>query len=131
MLKNIITFPHHLGQRLKGVEKGAIQYSNHLQDINSHKRFNTIDVNCGKDFFNMVRNHTIDGTFCDPYYGGNQNFVGWDMINYPGIRLGASEADVAAGAKLEPNHQSAYDHDTYTKMASNQLSGQRGRGGDA
>jgi len=85
----------------------------------------------GKDFFNMVRNHTIDGTFCDPYYGGNQNFVGWDMINYPGIRLGASEADVAAGAELEPNHQSAYDHDTYTKMASNQLLGELGRNGDA
>ena len=53
------------------------------------------------------------------------------MINYPGIRLGASEADVAAGAKLEPNHQSAYDHDTYTKMASNQLLGQLGRNDDA
>lgn len=55
-LKNIITFPHHLGQRLKGVDKGAIQYSNHLQDINSHKRFTTIDVRCGKDFFNNINN---------------------------------------------------------------------------
>lgn len=72
----------------------------------------------GSGFFNMVRNHTIDGTFCDPYYGGNQNFVGWDMIRYPGIRLSASETDVARGADLEPNHQSAYDHSTYTKMAS-------------
>ena len=26
----------------------------------------------GSGFFNMVRSHTIDGTFCDPYYGGNQ-----------------------------------------------------------
>lgn len=73
----------------------------------------------GSGFFNMLRSHTIDGTFCDPYYGGNQNFVGWDMLRYPGIRLGASEADVAAGAKLEPNHQSAYDHSTYTKLADN------------
>ena len=72
----------------------------------------------GSGFFNMVRSHTIDGTFCDPYYGGNQNFVGWDMIRYPGIRLSASESDVARGADLEPNHQSAYDHTTYTKMAS-------------
>lgn len=55
-LKNIITFPHHLGQRLKGVDKGAIQYRNHLQDINSHQRFNTIDVHCGKDFFNNINN---------------------------------------------------------------------------
>jgi gluconate 2-dehydrogenase gamma chain len=38
-------------------------------------------------FFNLVRAHTIQGTFCDPYYGGNTNFVGWDMIGYPGLRM--------------------------------------------
>jgi gluconate 2-dehydrogenase gamma chain len=75
----------------------------------------------GNGFFNMLRSHTIDGTFCDPYYGGNQGFVGWDMLRYPGIRLGASEADVSAGADLLPNHQSAYDHSTYTKLADNSL----------
>lgn len=68
-------------------------------------------------FFNMVRNHTIDGTFCDPYYGGNRNFVGWDLLHYPGVRLGVSEADVALGAELAPNHQSAYDYATYLKTA--------------
>jgi gluconate 2-dehydrogenase gamma chain len=31
-------------------------------------------------FFELVRTHTIQGTFCDPYYGGNANFVGWDLI---------------------------------------------------
>ena len=85
----------------------------------------------GSEFFNLVRNHTIDGTFCDPYYGGNQNFVGWDMLDYPGVRLSASETDVARGANLEPNHQSAYDHDTYTKMASNIAMSKQGRRGDA
>lgn len=69
-------------------------------------------------FFSMVRGHTIDGTFCDPYYGGNRQFVGWDLLRYPGVRLGASEADVALGANLPPNHQSAYDHATYVKTAS-------------
>ncbi|MEX0962690.1 MAG: gluconate 2-dehydrogenase subunit 3 family protein [Pseudohongiellaceae bacterium] len=83
----------------------------------------------GSGFFNMLRSHTIDGTFCDPYYGGNQDFVGWDMLRYPGIRLGVSEADVAAGAKLEPNHQSAYDHSTYTKLADNSATEADG-GGD-
>ncbi len=38
-------------------------------------------------FFNLVRTHTIQGTFCDPYYGGNANFVGWDLIGYPGLRM--------------------------------------------
>jgi len=73
----------------------------------------------GGSFFDMVRSHTIDGTFCDPYYGGNQDVVGWDMLGYPGIRLGVSESDVARGADLAPNHESAYDHSTYTKMAQN------------
>ncbi len=77
-------------------------------------------------FFNTVRSHTIDGTFCDPYYGGNQQFVGWDMIRYPGIRLSASETDVSRGAALEPNHQSAYDNRTYTKMVSNMSASEHG-----
>jgi gluconate 2-dehydrogenase gamma chain len=38
-------------------------------------------------FFNLVRTHTIQGTFCDPYYGGNANFVGWNLIGYPGLRM--------------------------------------------
>lgn len=85
----------------------------------------------GNAFFNIVRNHTIDGTFSDPYYGGNQNFVGWDMLNYPGIRLSASETDVAQGSDLTPNHQSAYDHDTYTKMVVSTAMNQRGGKSDA
>lgn len=51
MLKNIITFPHSLGQRLKGVEKGAILYSKHLRNIHPHNKFNSIVVSCKNDFF--------------------------------------------------------------------------------
>jgi gluconate 2-dehydrogenase gamma chain len=70
----------------------------------------------GAGFFSMVRNHTIEGTFSDPYYGGNRDFIGWDMLKYPGVRIGASEDDVARGATLEPAHQSAYDIPTFTKL---------------
>ena len=66
-------------------------------------------------FFNLLRNHTIEGTFSDPYYGGNRHFVGWDILNYPGVRLGASEQDVASGNRLGPNHRSAYDNAVYVK----------------
>src|SRR6185503_7357007 len=34
-------------------------------------------------FFNLVLSHTLQGTFCDPFYGGNANFVGWDLLGYP------------------------------------------------
>ena len=44
-------------------------------------------------FFTLVRAHTIQGTFCDPYYGGNANFVGWDLIGYPGVRLAVTAND--------------------------------------
>jgi gluconate 2-dehydrogenase gamma chain len=66
-------------------------------------------------FFNMVRTHTLQGTFGDPYYGGNANFVGWDLISYPGIRLNVSPEDQRLGSKLTPTHRSAYDNDIFTK----------------
>ena len=66
-------------------------------------------------FFNLVRTHTLQGSFGDPYYGGNANFVGWDMIGYPGIRLNVAASDQALGAKLTPTHKSAYDTTTFTK----------------
>jgi gluconate 2-dehydrogenase gamma chain len=60
-------------------------------------------------FFNLVRTHTIQGTFCDPYYGGNANFVGWDLIGYPGLRLTVSERDQRLDPGLKPTRKSAYD----------------------
>jgi gluconate 2-dehydrogenase gamma chain len=64
-------------------------------------------------FFNLVRTHTIQGTFCDPYYGGNRNFVGWDMVGYPGIRtaVGTDEQRLEAPA---PVRKSAYEDAMFT-----------------
>ncbi len=66
-------------------------------------------------FFNLLRTHTIQGTFCDPYYGGNANFVGWDLIDYPGVRTAVSADQQRLDADLEPNHRSAYDSRMFTK----------------
>jgi len=60
-------------------------------------------------FFALMRGHTLQGTFGDPYYGGNANFVGWDMLSYPGVRVVATAAQQALDAHTKPNHQSAYD----------------------
>jgi gluconate 2-dehydrogenase gamma chain len=35
-------------------------------------------------FFRMLREHTIQGMFCDPMHGGNANLIGWQLIGYPG-----------------------------------------------
>jgi gluconate 2-dehydrogenase gamma chain len=66
-------------------------------------------------FFNMVRTHTLQGTFGDPYYGGNANFVGWDLIGFPGIRLNVTSEDQRLGSKPTPTHKSAYDTEMFTK----------------
>ena len=66
-------------------------------------------------FFSLVRAHTIEGTFCDPYYGGNANFVGWDLIGYPGVRTAVTEEQQEIDADVEPNHMSAYDYRMFTK----------------
>jgi gluconate 2-dehydrogenase gamma chain len=71
-------------------------------------------------FFNMVLNHTHQGTFGDPYYGGNANFAGWDLIGYPGVRTMVSTEDQRRleANQLKPNHKSAYDYDAFVKATS-------------
>jgi gluconate 2-dehydrogenase gamma chain len=61
-------------------------------------------------FFSLVLAHTIQGTFCDPYYGGNVNFAGWDLIGYPGVRLAVTAGEQAINARPAPTHMSAYDY---------------------
>jgi len=38
-------------------------------------------------FFSLLREHTIEGMFCDPLHGGNKNLVGWKLIGFPGPRF--------------------------------------------
>lgn len=68
-------------------------------------------------FFAMMLGHTHQGMFGDPYYGGNVDFAGWDLIAYPGVRTMVSATDQKAleAKELKPNHKSAYDYDTFTK----------------
>jgi gluconate 2-dehydrogenase gamma chain len=66
-------------------------------------------------FFNLVRTHTLQGMFGDPYYGGNAHFVGWDLIGYPGLRMAVTEDDQRMSVKPTPNRQSAYDFEMFTK----------------
>ena len=74
-------------------------------------------------FFAMVRTHTLQGTFGDPFYGGNANFVGWDLIGYPGVRTNVSAEDQRLGVTLTPNHRSAYDTEMFTKAVASARTG--------
>jgi gluconate 2-dehydrogenase gamma chain len=59
-------------------------------------------------FFNRIRRLTLEGMLSDPYYGGNKNFAGWDLIRYPGPRLAVGPDDQKMSALPKPLHQSAY-----------------------
>jgi gluconate 2-dehydrogenase gamma chain len=66
-------------------------------------------------FFNLIRTHTIQGTFSDPFYGGNANFIGWDLIGYPGARTVVSANLQRMDRKPESSRKSAYDYGMFSK----------------
>jgi len=66
-------------------------------------------------FFNLLRTHTIQGTFCDPYYGGNANLVGWDLIDYPGVRTAVTDDQQRMNVKAPRMRRSAYDFSLFAK----------------
>jgi gluconate 2-dehydrogenase gamma chain len=77
-------------------------------------------------FFALVRTHTIQGTFCDPYYGGNADFVGWDLLGYPGIRLTVTGEEQRMGAKPAPVRQSAYADASFAMTGAGKKGGGHG-----
>jgi gluconate 2-dehydrogenase gamma chain len=38
-------------------------------------------------FFALLRQHTIEGMFCDPVHGGNVDMLGWQLLGFPGARM--------------------------------------------
>lgn len=45
-------------------------------------------------FFKNLRNHTAEGMFSDPVYGGNRNMVGWKLIGHPGPQRAYSPSEI-------------------------------------
>src|ERR1700674_2317930 len=39
-----------------------------------------------KEFFSILRTHTMEGMFADPLYGGNKDFAGWRLVGFPGAQ---------------------------------------------
>jgi gluconate 2-dehydrogenase gamma chain len=62
----------------------------------------------GRALFNRIRRLTLEGMFGDPYYGGNTNFAGWDLIRYPGPRLAVGPDEQKMSTPPKPYRNSAY-----------------------
>jgi len=67
----------------------------------------------GQAAFNRLLRLTLEGMFSDPWYGGNRNYAGWDLIGYPGAVLASTQDMQKMGGRLPLLHTSAYgaDHD--------------------
>ena len=66
-------------------------------------------------FFELLLGHTLEGTFSDPYYGGNRDFIGWELIGYPGLRLAVLADEQRMDAKNPLVRVSAYDLPMFEK----------------
>ncbi|MEZ5418195.1 MAG: gluconate 2-dehydrogenase subunit 3 family protein [Vicinamibacterales bacterium] len=66
-------------------------------------------------FFALIRGHVMQGTFGDPYYGGNADFVGWDLLGYPGVRTSVSPAEQRLLNPPTRVRRSAYDNPMFNK----------------
>jgi hypothetical protein len=46
------------------------------------------------EFFDLLRQHTVEGMFGDPAYRGNRDMVGWKLIGYPGAQRAYTPLDM-------------------------------------
>lgn len=57
-------------------------------------------------FFPLLIEHTRQGMFGDPMYGGNIDFAGWDLIQYPGLKLTWTPEEQALDTVVTPAYRS-------------------------
>jgi gluconate 2-dehydrogenase gamma chain len=79
-----------------------------LAELPAEKRDQVLAEMVNDPFFNRARRLTLEGMFSDPYYGGNRNFAGWDLIRYPGPRPAVAAEDQALNIDVKPYRVSAY-----------------------
>jgi gluconate 2-dehydrogenase gamma chain len=59
-------------------------------------------------FFAIVHEHSLQGMFGDPVYGGNKNFAGWTLVGYPGVQMPVPPAQQKLDVAVKTAHRSAY-----------------------
>jgi gluconate 2-dehydrogenase gamma chain len=94
-----------------------------IADLEHSRAAGFVPPERGGQFFELVLGHTLEGTFGDPHYGGNRDFIGWDLISYPGLRLAVTAEQQRMDARLEPLRSSAYDHTQFDEHSAGERDG--------
>ncbi|OLB20102.1 MAG: hypothetical protein AUH16_05555 [Acidobacteria bacterium 13_2_20CM_57_7] len=53
-----------------------------FDQLNAEEQDATLERIEASVFFSLLRQHTIEGMFCDPMHGGNADMVGWQLIGF-------------------------------------------------
>ena len=70
----------------------------------------TLDGVPSKVFADFLLQHTIEGFFADPIYGGNKDMVGWRMLGFPGPYGGLLRIDRSIRDKGESRTGQHWTH---------------------
>jgi len=58
-------------------------------------------------FFQLLRQHTLEGMFSDPMHGGNRDLIGWQLIGFPGPYMSwTNDIEKHQGVAFRPRPQS-------------------------
>ncbi len=82
--QDIATYENGLKQ-LEQLAKSTFGKS--FRRLSENNRASILQKLEGTEFFELLREHTMQGMFADPKYGGNRNMIGWKLIDYPGTRF--------------------------------------------
>jgi len=55
------------------------------------------DEDFAGQFYRILREHTVQGFFGDPAYGGNRDVVGWKLVGFPGAQWGYTAEQMRPG----------------------------------
>lgn len=74
---------YHKG--LHQLNEGAERvYHTRLLQLNGDQLTGLLTMYENSEFFQLLRDHTLEGMFSDPIYGGNYEALGWRMLGYAG-----------------------------------------------
>jgi gluconate 2-dehydrogenase gamma chain len=87
----------HLGKAFAALEPE--QQDEVLETLEAGK---IVEVEGGTEFFDLIRRHVMEGFFCEPYYGGNRDMVGWKLVGFPGQQHGYLDPYINKRINLPP-----------------------------
>jgi len=75
-----------------------------LADEQQRQLVETLDARAKADpddfagqFFRIIGEHSVQGFFGDPAYGGNRDVVGWKLVGFPGAQWGYTAEQMQPG----------------------------------